>query len=35
MVILADVTVVKEILNTPEDNNLVLVTINNVLKKTN
>ncbi len=35
MVILEDITVVKERLNTPEDNNLVLVTINNVLKKTN
>ena len=35
MVILVDVTAVKERLNIPEDNNLVLVTVNNVLKKTN
>jgi len=35
MVILEDVTVVKERLNTPEDNNLALVTVKNVLKKTN
>ena len=32
---MVDGTVVKERLRTPEDNKLLLVTINNVLKETN
>ena len=35
LVILADGTIVKERLKTPEDKKLQLVTIKNVLKKTN